>query len=297
MSEAVAQQVLRLSNYMASGFPYISGVYVPVINTITNNANIILKKSDDTWYTVRSNSGNSTIDKLVVGDGLLGTFSEISLSGDTITIVGTVTSYYYRFCQIRWWDANTLAIITIDEDTPYALKIYTVPISTGVVSYKGTLIATVDSSYGGLQVAINSTNIYIQTITGTYSGSNNYIRSFLKTDLTNTNDIMPLLYYYCPTSTKYFYIPYIMATTNNYLWFLNYGSSPDTDTMYLWVSHISDIPKMTCVSGDIFHIVNGTTGKFLYQTDYDGTTVYITGNNGTGAFYITESDLIKYGAL
>jgi len=293
-TEARIQQVLRLSNYMASGLPYISGVYVPVINTITNNANIILKKSDDTWYTVRSNSGNSTIDKLVVGDGLLGTFSEISLSGDTITIVGTVTSSYDRFCQVRWWDANTLAIITIDEDTPYALKIYTVPISTGVVSYKGTLIATVGSSYGGLQVAINSTNIYIQTVIGTY-GSNNYIRSFLKTDLTNTNDTMPLLYYYCGVSTKYFYIPYIMTATNNYLWFLNYELS--SDTMYLWISHISDIPKMTCVSGDIFHMVNTLSGKFLYQTDYDGTTVYITGNNNTGAFYITESDLIKYGAL
>jgi len=74
MSEAVAQQVLRLSNYIASGFPYYTDVYVPIINTITNNANIILKQSDNTWYTVRSNGGNSTIDRLVIGDALLGTF-------------------------------------------------------------------------------------------------------------------------------------------------------------------------------------------------------------------------------
>ena len=296
MSEAVAQQVLRLSNYIASGFPYYTDVYVPIINTITNNANIILKQSDNTWYTVRSNGGNSTIDRLVIGDALLGTFSETTLTGDTITIVGTVSSSHQHYCQVRWWDSTNIAVFTVDQDSPYALKLYTVNINTGVVTSKGTLIATVDASSSGLQIGVNSTHIYVKTIdTSIGFSQNNYIKKFLKTDLSVENYHMALLFYHTGSTYKTFYFYTSMAVTTNYLWFFNYSTAIDDEDIRLWVSSISNIPKTVCISGNLLHMFS--SGKFYYQTDYDGLTVYFTGNNGTGAFYITESDLIKYGAL
>ena len=300
MSEAVAQQVLRLSNYIASGFPYYTDVYVPIINTITNKANIILKMSTNTWYTVRSNGGNSTIDRLVIGDGLLGTFSEINLD-TAIVIGGTVTSDHYAYCQVRWWDSTNIAVFTVDQDSPYALKLYTVNINTGVVTSKGTLIATVDASSSGLQIGVNSTHIYVKTIdTSIGFPQNNYIKKFLKTDLSVENYHMALLFYRTGSTYKTFYFYTSMAVTTNYLWFFNYSTAVDDEDIRLWVSSISNIPKTVCISGNLLHMFSihmFSSGKFYYQTDYDGLTVYFTGNNGTGAFYITESDLIKYGAL
>jgi hypothetical protein len=293
-ADARIQQVLRFSNYMASGFPYYTDIYVPIVNTITYNANIILKMSTNTWYTVRSNGGNSTIDRLVIGDALLGTFSETTLTGDTITIVGTVSSNHQHYCQVAWWNSTTLAIFTVDQDSPYALKLYTCTLG-GVVTSKGTLIASVDYSLTGLQVGINSTKIYVQT-TNNSGYFNNYIYEFLKTDLSIVNYTMPLLYVSLGGGSTIRYFDYhLMTVTSNYLWFLNRGSG---GSMYLWISSILNIDKMICVSGDMSHVLafSNSTG-FYYGTDYDGLTVYFTGNNGKGAFYIAEGDLIKYGAL
>ena len=295
-TEARIQQVLRLSNYMASGLPPISGVYSPLINTITNYANIILNRSANNWYTIRSTNGNNTMDSLVVGDGSDGTFSEITIA-PSISVIGTVSSGWSSYFQIRWWDSSNIAVFTVDEDSPYDLKLYTVNISTGVSTSVGTLISGVPRSESGLYVGVNNTYIYVST-TIVDPHANNYIIRYLKTNITTTEEYkMPLLYYGSGAYIRtMLYLP--VSVTTNYLWAINhrYGSYPFHEYIFP-LSNIQNGIRIGCDIGDVFN----TSAGFSFQTDYDMTSVYLLPNNyhlgHSGLPYITESDLIKYGAL
>jgi hypothetical protein len=283
------QNLLRLSNYLASGIPYYTGVYIPVINTITYNANIILNRSANTFYTVRSTGNNSTIDSLVIGDATVGTFSEVTLN-PTISVVGTIASVQYSFVQIRWWNATNIAIFTVDQGSPFALKLYTVNISTGVVTSIGTLISTALESNAGLMVGVNSDNVFVQTTnltSGTYS--NNLIKVYNRSGVLTDDYVMPLLYYYTSGTRKNFYIPYSMVITDNYLLLINFFSIYD-----IFISSLSSIQKIFRITNNISNIFGSS---FNYQNDFDMTSIYLQGNNTSGSIYITESDLIKYATL
>ena len=301
MSEARSQQILRLSNYMASGVPYISGVYSPLINTITNNANIILKKSTDNWYTIRSTGGDHTMDSLVVGDASDGTFTEVTIA-PTISVVGALgASYYYHF-QIRWWDSSNIAVFTLDVDSPYDLKLYTINISTGVSTSVGTLISGVLRGKNGICVCVNNTYVYVYT-TRVDTGINSYIKRYLKTDIATTVEYdMPLLYFYSGTYYRYMLYP-IIAVTTNYLWAVNMNASTDEASLYMFP--LTNIQIGTCIGNGLQNSFLDN-GMFHFQTDYDMTTMYFMPRNYSplnyssgvsGIVYITESDLIKYGAL
>jgi len=234
------------------------------------------------------------MDSLVVGDAILGTFSEITIS-PSISVVGTVSSNWSYYFQIRWWDSSNIAVFTTDYDSPHALKLYTINVSTGVSTSKGTLIASPTASYTGLKVGVNSTHIYVQTSsTSSYSSQ---IKKYLKTDLSATDYTCPLLYISTGSSAISNFTYYItMAVTSSYLWFINYRYGSNESTR-LWVSSISDVAKMVCISGEIGHVFDNYSTKFYYQTDYDGLSVYLKPNSDVGAIYITESDLIKYGVV
>lgn len=297
MSEVVAQQLLKYSNYLASGIPYYTDVYCPIINTITYNANIILNRTANTFYTVRSTGNNSTIDSLAIGDSLLGTFSEVTLS-PTITVVGTLANVHVKYVQIRWWDSTNIAVFTVDQGSPYALKLYTVNISTGVVTSVGTLISTVNSSTGGLLVGVNSNNIYIVTSTTSNYLVNDILKKYNRSGVLLNDYYLPLIWTISGSSYyNYFVNPYAMTITDNCLYFQNYDTNNEFQNIL--VSLLQLPQKMICITTNIYGYFHYNI--FKYQTDFDMQSVYLCGKIGqylsSGTIYISDSDLIKYGIL
>lgn len=286
MSEqALIQQLLRYSNYYGTGFPYYTDVYVPVIKTITNNANIVLKQSTDNFYTVRSTSGNSTINSLVIGDATDGTFTETSLTGDAITIAGTVTSNYYNYCQVKWWNTTNLAIFTVDQGSPYALKVYTVNISTGVTSLISTLVATIATNSLGVIAEVNSTYIYVIT-------DDNIISKYTRAGVLVESLTLPLFDIHSSLTYRNFNFYNNVALTNSYLYVYSYAKK-------LFLSSLTNIQKQICIGSNLESVDVLSAGDlFEYGVDYDRISTYLQGYH-SGLVYIsdTSNDFIKFGVL
>lgn len=285
MSDPRTQQLLKYSNYYGTGFPYYTDVYIPVINAITNYPNIVLNRSADAFYTVRSSSGNTTIDKLVVGNAVTGMFTETPLTGDAITIAGTFgTSYYNNYCQVKWWNSTNIAVFTLDQDSPYALKLYTVNISTGATDSIATLISTVSSCVNGTTVGVNDTNVYVITET-------NKLKKFSRAGVSIEDYIIPLYRLNTSSTNRTFTYNNQVAITNTYLYvYFDSGSYDDK----LLLSTLSNPQKLVCIGDNFDNIMS----NFTYGADFDKASVYLDGQNGSLVYISdTDSNFIKFGVL